>query len=76
MTDMSAASSSLSKRAIKVALTGAVILVAAAAVAWKYWDYVQNPWTRNGQVRANIIQVAPRVTGPIVKLPIRDNQFV
>ena len=61
---------------VKYALTGAVVLVAAALVLWKYWAYVINPWTRDGQVRANVIQVAPRVSGPIVELPIRDNQFV
>ncbi|ESQ08635.1 MAG: hypothetical protein N838_21800, partial [Thiohalocapsa sp. PB-PSB1] len=61
---------------VKVLLTGAVVLVAAAAVAYKYWDYIENPWTRDGQVRANVIQVAPRVSGPIVKLAVVDNQFV
>ena len=61
---------------VKYALTGAVVLIAVVAVLWKYWVYVTNPWTRDGQVRANVIQVAPRVSGPIVKLPIRDNQLV
>jgi multidrug resistance efflux pump len=61
---------------IKVILTGLVVLVAAAAVAFKFWDYIENPWTRDGQVRANVIQVAPRVSGPIVKLAVVDNQFV
>ena len=57
-------------------LTASVVLVAVLAVSWKYWVYVANPWTRDGQVQANVIQVAPRVSGPIVNLPIRDNQFV
>ena len=61
---------------LKISLTAIVVLVAAAAVALKYWDYITNPWTRDGQVRANVIQVAPRVSGPIVKLPIKDNQLV
>jgi multidrug resistance efflux pump len=61
---------------LKVLLTGVVVLVAAAAAAFKYWDYIVNPWTRDGQVRANVIQVAPRVSGPIVKLAVTDNQFV
>jgi multidrug resistance efflux pump len=60
----------------KVLLTGIVVLAAAAAVVFKYWDYMTNPWTRDGQVRANVIQVAPRVSGPIVKLGVVDNQFV
>jgi multidrug resistance efflux pump len=56
--------------------TGAVVLIAVIAVFAKYWAYVANPWTRDGQVRANVIQVTPRVSGPIVNLPIKDNQFV
>jgi len=61
---------------LRYALTGAVVLIAGILVVWKYWAYLANPWTRDGQVRANVIQVAPRVSGPIVKLPIKDNQFV
>ena len=61
---------------LKIFLTAIVVLAAAGALAFKYWDYIANPWTRDGQVRANVIQVAPRVSGPIVKLPIKDNQFV
>ena len=60
----------------KYLLTGAVVLIAAALVLYKYWDYVLNPWTRNGQVQAQVIQITPRISGPIVQLPIRDNQFV
>ena len=64
------------KKYLKYLLTGLVIAVAVILVLFKYRDYVTNPWTRDGQVRANVIQIAPRVSGPIVALPIRDNQFV
>jgi multidrug resistance efflux pump len=57
-------------------LTGVVVAVAVLLVLLKYWEYVLNPWTRDGQVRAEVVQIAPRVSGPIVSLPIRDNQFV
>jgi multidrug resistance efflux pump len=50
--------------------------VAVILVLLKYWDYVTNPWTRNGQVRAQVVQITPRVSAPIVKLPIADNQLV
>jgi len=60
----------------KYLLTGAVVLIAAILVIFKYRDYVTNPWTRNGQVSAQVVQIAPRVTGPIVNLPIEDNQLV
>ncbi len=60
----------------KYLLTSVVVIVAVVLAAFKYWDYVANPWTRDGQVRAEIVQVTPRVSGPIVALPIKDNQFV
>ncbi len=61
---------------LKYILTGAIVAVAVILVLFKYWDYVVNPWTRDGQVRAEVIQITSRVSGPIVALPIRDNQFV
>jgi multidrug resistance efflux pump len=56
--------------------TTTVILVIVGAVIWKYWAYIYNPWTRNGQVMAQVIQITPRVSGTVVELPIVDNQLV
>jgi RND family efflux transporter MFP subunit len=56
--------------------TLAVVLLAALLAGWKYWDYLNNPWTRDGVVRAYVIQVTPRVSGPVVELPIVDDQAV
>src|SRR5210317_583007 len=64
------------KQSRKVFLTADIVLIAVVLVLAKYWDYVVNPWTRDGQVRAEVIQLTPRVSGPIVSLPIKDNQFV
>ena len=64
------------KNTFKILISAAVIFVAVAVVAVKYWQFVTNPWTRDGQVRAQVIQITPRVSAPIVDLPIKDNQFV
>jgi len=64
------------KGKLKYLITGIIVLIAIGVFAIKYWDYITNPWTRDGQVRAQVIQITPRVSGPIVKLPIKDNQFV
>ena len=61
---------------LKYLLTAIIVLIAAAVFALKYWDYITNPWTRNGQVKAQVIQITPRVSGPLVKLPVKDNQFI
>jgi multidrug resistance efflux pump len=60
----------------KYLATGSIVLLALGLALLKYWDYVVNPWTRDGQVSANVVQIAPRVSGPIVELPIVNNQFV
>jgi len=60
----------------KMLMTAAVVLIAAAILVTKYWYYLTNPWTRDGQVHAQVIQIAPRISGPIVNLPIVDNQMV
>lgn len=58
----------------------AVNIVILGGAIWlgyqKYQDYFNNPWTRDGQVRANVIKVAPRVSGPIVDVAVADNQQV
>ena len=64
------------KTTFRIALTGLVVALAVAVAGYRYWDYVINPWTRDGQVRAQVIQITPRISGPIVNLPIVDNQFV
>lgn len=61
---------------LRVLATVGIVLLAGAVVAWKYWDYVVNPWTRDGQVRAQVVQITPRISGPIVQLPIKDNRLV
>ncbi|HRJ74240.1 MAG TPA: HlyD family secretion protein [Terrimicrobiaceae bacterium] len=60
----------------KFAITGIVITLAVIAALLMYSRYVTRPWTRDGQVRANIVGIAPRVAGPIVDIPIKDNQPV
>ncbi|MEP5766196.1 MAG: HlyD family secretion protein [Halieaceae bacterium] len=60
----------------KLLMTALLVAVAAALVALKYWHFLANPWTRDGMVRAIVVQVTPRVSGPITDLPIKDNQKV
>ena len=64
------------KKILKLSLTGVVVIIAVGLIFFKYWDQVVNPWTRDGQVRADVIEITPRVSGPIVNLAIKDNQFV
>lgn len=57
-------------------ITLGIVSLAGWACFSLYSRYVENPWTRDGQVRANIVQIAPRVSGPIIRVAVRDNQQV
>lgn len=58
-------------------ITTAILAIAAGNGAYAYYTHnVQNPWTRDGQVRAHIVQVTPRVTGQVVAFHVTDNQEV
>lgn len=60
----------------RVALT-AVAVVAAVMVATNLWGYyMKAPWTRDGRVRADIVQIAPDVSGFVTDVMVRDNQTV
>jgi multidrug resistance efflux pump len=61
---------------IRVALTVGLVLLALGAAAYLYIGYILYPWTRDGQVRAYVVAIAPRVAGNIVAVHVTDNQFV
>jgi len=61
---------------LRVGITLTTVGIAVWVVAFLFRDYLLNPWTRDGQVQAYVVTITPRVTGPVVELPIKDNQFV
>lgn len=60
----------------RVLATG--LIVALAVVAGRHlWDhYRTQPWTRDGRIRADVVQVAADVAGLVERVNVRDNQFV
>jgi len=64
------------KTVIKILVTLMLLMSAGYFGYEKYKEYFQNPWTRDGQVRTQVIQVAPRVSGMVTKIYVKDNQFV
>jgi len=61
---------------LRYLVTLAAVIVAGIVLANMYQEYLFHPWTRDGHVRAQVIKITPRVGGPIVELPIQDNQAV
>jgi RND family efflux transporter MFP subunit len=60
----------------RVGLTLVLTLV-ALFVAWRLWAYYMlEPWTRDGRVRADVVQIAPDVSGLVMQVLVHDNQVV
>jgi len=60
----------------RVALT-LVIVVAGCFGGYKLWEYyMYSPWTRDARVEADVVSIAPDVSGFVVDLRIKDNQLV
>ncbi|MDY0147447.1 MAG: biotin/lipoyl-binding protein, partial [Halothiobacillus sp.] len=67
---------------MKLAAVGRFVLTSlivgiAVYLGYQLWlRYMDSPWTRDGRVRANIVQITADVGGRVVAVPVRDNQFV
>ncbi|CDI10663.1 RND family efflux transporter MFP subunit [Agrobacterium pusense] len=49
----------------------------AAVLGWHLWSfYMEAPWTRDAHVRADIIRLAPDVSGPVAEVLVSDNAQV
>lgn len=61
---------------LRVVIT--LCLVAVAVFAgydlWRY--YMLSPWTRDARIRADVVVIAPDVSGWVVDLKVHDNQHV
>jgi multidrug resistance efflux pump len=63
-------------RLINMSVTLVIVCLAGWAAWVLYLRYLHDPWTRDSQVRANIVGIAPRVSGPIIHVAVHDNQQV
>src|SRR5277367_3183410 len=57
-------------------ITGGTALL-AFILAWSlWWHYLRSPWTRDGRVRAEVVDVAAQISGKVIDLKVIDNQQV
>lgn len=65
-----------SKRLVSVCATLLLFGLAVLLVRSLWLHYMDAPWSRDGRVRADIINIAPDVAGLVVEVAVRDNQQV
>jgi RND family efflux transporter MFP subunit len=61
---------------LRYIITGVFLLLAILLGKYLWDDNMYSPWTRDGRVKADIIHIAPDVSGIVTNVAVRDNQFV
>jgi len=60
----------------RVLVTCAAVAVATLGARRLYVHYNLEPWTRDGRVRADVVEVTPDVNGLVTAVSVQDNQIV
>jgi membrane fusion protein, multidrug efflux system len=59
---------------LTIGVASPVLAFILSLAAWNFNE--QHPRTDDAVTRANLIGIAPRISGPIIKVCVQDNQFV
>jgi len=61
---------------LKVLATLAIVVVAALGGHWLWVHYNVEPWTRDGRIRADVVQVSADVNALVTEVRVKDDQRV
>ena len=66
----------LTRKISRTAITVILVILAFIAIfrAWVY--YTESPWTRDARFSADVVAIAPDVSGLITQVAVKDNQLV
>jgi len=54
-----------------------LVVAVAGVLAWYAWQhYVYAPWTRDARVQADVINIAPEVSGTVTHVAVADDSYV
>jgi RND family efflux transporter MFP subunit len=60
----------------RIAVTAALVSVALGGGRWLWIHYNVKPWTRDGRLRADIVQVSPDVSGLVTEVLVKNDEVV
>lgn len=63
-------------KTIRILITLVFVVAAVFAGKWVWNDYMYSPWTRDARIRADIVTVAPDVSGWVTELNVKNDQPV
>lgn len=66
----------ISRKVYRIAVTLLLVLLAFIAISRIWLYYTESPWTRDARFSADVVAIAPDVTGFVSQVPVRDNQLI
>ncbi len=60
----------------RMAVTLVMVVLALLVARWLWIHYQVAPWTRDGRIRADVVEVAPDVPGLVTAVMVADDQVV
>jgi len=73
---MAQSNKSQPNKKLRMLVTAGTVVVALVLLWALVLRHESRPWTRDGQIRADIILLASQVAGRVVKVNVKDNQHV
>ncbi len=64
------------RRIVQATVTLIAVIAATLVMRWMWIHYELQPWTRDGRVRADTVEVAPDVSGLVTEVHVSDNSVV
>ncbi len=64
------------KQLLRLSITLILVILAILLGRLLWVHYMDSPWTRDGRVRADVINIAPDVAGLVTEVTVHDNQLV
>lgn len=66
----------MTKKLLRVGITLLVLLAALVALLRVWAFYTESPWTRDAKFTADVVAIAPDVSGLLTEVRVQDNQLV
>ena len=66
----------VAKKIFRMLVTLLVVVAAGFGARWLWIRYNLDPWTRDGRLRADVVQVSPDINGLVTAVDVRDGQKV
>ncbi|WP_110667220.1 efflux RND transporter periplasmic adaptor subunit [Salinicola halophilus] len=64
------------RNSLRILLTLVVVAIAVLAGLWLWNYYLYQPWTRDARVNAEVVTIAPDVSGWAREVNVRDTDFI